>query len=311
MMAMERKWYSEAPNPDEDALRAEVEAEDKADESAYAEEAARAEAKMAEVAPLLKAANLTEADIDQKNQEAKIEGQHSLQRAQSLLSVPPMDIDELHAKDMSVTQGVARASTLKGNPSWSGFIWNASYGGWWSNWNGEGEEVPYTVINTGAERIDSRVQTWGEGWYDGDYSRAHGYLAFRFNPPSWGHLHIHVWPWLHGYWNVSSDDKWYNSSRGRVEVDTWMDVHQNFWRSRQYRRRLTVAGDDINRWGRIDRQYHHGYYTNVGANDTVTIRVGLHHYAYARSSNGRARVDFLSGSGNYVWAPYVYWYLHT
>jgi hypothetical protein len=73
-----------------------------------------------------------------------------------------------------------------------------------------------------------------------------------------------------------------------------------------------MGGDELHptRYGRIDGQYANSYYMNVGANDTVTIRVGVQLYCYARASGGRSKLDFRAGAANYVHIPYVYWYLH-
>jgi hypothetical protein len=73
-----------------------------------------------------------------------------------------------------------------------------------------------------------------------------------------------------------------------------------------------MAGDELHpeRSDRIDRQYGISFYTNVGERDVVTTRVGVRLYCYARASGGRSRLDFQTGAANYVYVPYVYWYLH-
>ena len=118
---------------------------------------------------------------------------------------------------------------------------------------------------------------------------------------------------MHGYYSLYSNDAWYKGESARAEVDTWADVHQNYWRARQYRRRFTMAGDELHpeRSDRIDRQYGNHYYTNVGASDTVTIRVGVRLYCHAKASGGRSRLNFQTGGADYVYVPYVYWYLHN
>jgi hypothetical protein len=311
-MKITSAWQSDIPNPDEEFLKAEFEAETESLERSATAESDYSKRKQARLEPLVRATNLSGRDIDRMNKQAKLASRSSLQRAVSQVIDPSLDLEALHTKDLEVAKSVAKDLTPGGNPYWQGFVWSPSYGGWWHNWNGEGEEVPYTVVNVSSERIDSRTQAYGEGWWDGDYSRAHGYLAFRFNPPSWGHLHIHVYPWFHGYYSLYSNDEWYNSEYAKAVVDSWIDIHQNFWRSRQYVRRFTLAGDELHptRWGRIDAQYSQSYYTNVGAGDTVTIRVGAHLYSYARAGGSHSVLNFIDGSGNYVLVPYVYWYLH-
>ena len=109
-----------------------------------------------------------------------------------------------------------------------------------------------------------------------------------------------------------SNDKWYTSGYARAEIDTWIQVHQNYWRPRHSHRRFTYAGDELHptRSGRIDRQYGDNYYTNVGEGDTVTVRVGVRLHCYARASGSCAILNFQAGAANYVYVPYVYWYLH-
>lgn len=310
-MRIKSAWKSDIPNPDEKYLKAEFEAEIQDLQRSFEEDEEYSKGKLTQVEPLVRASGLSSKDIDRMNAEAKLASRHSLQKAESALNTPSLDIDALHAQDLAAAKRVGKNLSRGGNPYWQGFIWNASYGGWWSNWNGEGEEVPYTVT-TPPERIDSRTQAYGEGWWDGDYSKAHAYLAFRFNPPSWGHLHIHVYPWFHGYYSLYSNDTWYNSEYVRAEVDHWVDVHQNFWRSRQYVRRFTLSGYELHptRSGRIDAHYAQHYYTNVGSGDTVTIRVGARLYSYARAGGTHSVLNFLSGGANYISVPYVYWYLH-
>ena len=198
-------------------------------------------------------------------------------------------------------------------PAWAGFIWHASFCGGWMCWNGEAEERPRVICdNMKANRVEPRAQAYGEWWWDGDWSSVHGYLGFRLTPPSWDHLHIHTGLWLHGWYHLYSNDHWYNSAYALADLRTWVQVHQNFWRGRQYRRQFYMRGDELHptRCGRIDRLCRHSYYTNVGAGDTVTIMVGAYLHCYARAGGNHSILDFMTGAANYVYIPYVYWYLH-
>jgi len=73
-----------------------------------------------------------------------------------------------------------------------------------------------------------------------------------------------------------------------------------------------MGGYELNpeRSGRRDTQYVNSFYTNVGENDMVTIRVGVRLYCRAKASGGRSKLNFQVGAANYVYVPYVYWYLH-
>jgi hypothetical protein len=312
MATLKTEWKSTKPNPDERHLKALFRAETDSLKGALSEERALLRLKQANILPLVKGSGLKQGDITKLLQKGAALSKKSLTASERQLLKPSFDPKALHDQDLKLAQANAELIKGPGNPSWSGYLWNASYGGWWMSWNGESEEVPSITFNFGAKRFDVRAQAWGEGWWDADFSKVHGYFAYKFNPPSWGHLHIYAYPWLHGYYSLYSDDEWYNGEYAKAVVDTWTDVHQNFWRSRRYHRRFTLAGDELHpsRSDRIDQQYGNHYYTNVGAGDTVTIRVGVHLYCYARASGGRAKLNFQAGVGNYVYVPYIYWYLH-
>jgi hypothetical protein len=305
------EWQSTEPNPDEEHLKTLWQAEIKNDERALAKTEELSRQRQANMMPLLKGSGLSQADITKRLKEGAGLSKKSLREAERELAKPPLDFKVLHKQDLERVK--ANAERMGGgNPSWSGVIWDAGFGGAWWSWNGEAEEVPGVTFGVGGNRVDPRTQAWGEGWWDTDWSRMHAYLAFRFSPPSWGHLHVYTYPWMHGYYCLYSNDEWWNSEYARAELDTWVDLHQNFWRGRQYRRRFTMAGDELHpeRCGRVDSQYSHAYFTNVGAGDTVTIRVGAQLYCKARASGGRSKLNFQAGAANYIYVPYVYWYLH-
>ena len=306
------KSESEKPNPDEGHLKAQLETEVRTHRGTLVEAEQHAKRKKNTIAPLVAASGLSEEQIDEQIKEAKSRSQLSLNKSQANIADPHIDIEALHQEDLKLVRSNAERMEPGGNPYWQGYIWNPSYCGWWSRWNGESEEVPSIACNTAANRIDPRTQAYGEGWFDGDFSRTHGYLAFRFNPPSWGHLHLRVYPWFHGYYHLYSNDEWYNSEYASARLHSWIDVYQYQWISRQYQTLFSLGGSELHptRNGRVDTRYTQSYYTNVGANDRVTIRVGAYLNCYARAGGSHAILDFRSGTGNYIYVPYVYWYLH-
>ena len=305
------EFKSTKPNPDEEHLKTLWQAEIKNLEMSFAEEEEASKRRKANTLPLLKAVGFSEEKIDQLLKEDKELSVKSLKMTERQVIEPPINFKPLHEQDLELAQ--TNAKLIKShNPYWWGYIFNASYGGGWWAYNGEGEEIPNVTFQVGTNRFDPRTQAWGEGWWDADFSEIHAYLAFTFRPPSWGHLHIVTPSWLHGYYNLYSNDTWYKSEYARAEVDTWVQVHQNYWRSRQHRRRFTMSGYELHpeRAGRMDAQYVDSSYTNVGENDTVTIRVGVRLYCRAKASGGRSKLNFQAGGANYVYVPYVYWYLH-
>ena len=313
MAKLKKEFKSTKPNPDEEHLRALWQAESKDLERSLAEEVRVSQRRRENTLPLLKAGGLSEGDVARLLKEDRALSNRALSEAKQKIAVPPVavDFEALEKQDLKLVR--TNAERMEGhNPSWWGYDWSANYGGWWKCWNGEAEEVPSVSFNVGANRFDPRAQAYGEGWWDGDFSQINAYLAFQFRPPSWGILRIYTPPWLHGYYMLYSNDKWYTSGYARVELDTWIHVHQNYWRPRHSHRRFTYGGDELHptRSGRIDRQYGDNYYTNVGEGDMVTVRVGVRLYCYARASGSCAILNFQAGAANYIYVPYIYWHLH-
>lgn len=310
-MKIKKEGKGEKPDPDEKSLKEEFEAETKDLEESAAAEKEQSRRKQANIEPLIKASGFSMEDINRKVNQAKSDSRASLQKDEPQLLKPLFDIEARHAQDQALAKRVSEQLSEKGNPYWNGYIWHPSYAWRWMSWNGEAEEVPNVTFNTSNNRFDPRAQAWGEGLWDADWSLIHGYLAFTFSPPSWGRLYVYVSPWLHGYYHLFSNDEWWNREYARAELDTWVDLYQNFRRNRQYRRRLTIGGAELHpvRYGRIDRGCSHSYYTNVGQGDLVTIRVGVRLYCYARAGGSHSILNFQSGAANYVKVPYIYWYL--
>lgn len=311
MATLKTEWKSTEPNPDEDHLKTLWQKENENFERTLAKAAEASKRRKDKTLPLVKASGLTQADIDKFLKEDKDLSAKSLKEVEQQLAMQPIDFKALHQKDHELAQANAKR-IVEHNPSWSGYIWNPSYGGWWSSWNGEAEEIPNVTFDVGANRFDPRAQAWGEGWYDSDFSKLDVYLAFRLTPPSWGHLHVYVYYWMHGYYSLYSNDTWYKSEYAKAELNTWVDAHQNYWRSRDFRRRFIMSGYELHptRADRIDRFYSHSFYTNVGERDLITIRSGVQLYCRGKANGGRAKLNFQAGSANYVYVPYVYWYLH-
>jgi hypothetical protein len=311
MPNIKSKWESTDKVPDEEFLKGqwkkELELEEKTE--ALAEESAKRKNESKSNKKLIEAAGL---DERKHKKEDKERSRKALRDSAEILAKPSVDIEKVHKDELDLAKKNAGRLESPGNPHWQGFLFNASYGGWCSSWNGESEEVPHVSFDVGAKRFDPRVQAYGEGWYDSDYSRIDAYLAFTFRPPSWGRLIVRTYPWLHGFYNLYSDDTWYKSEYARAELDTWVQVHQNFWRYRQSYRRFTMGGYELHptRYGRFDSSYYHYYSVDVGTTDTVTIRVGVNLYCRGKACGGRSILDFRSGAANFVYVPYIYWYLY-
>ena len=308
------QWESTQPNPDEKYLKAIWEDEVNSMEKAFAEEAAEAKRRQTSIMPLVKAAGLNQQEITLRLKELDSLSKKTITLSAQQVSVPPaVDFGQLEKMDLELVKNIEKKSKELKSTTYQGYVTKASYGGYWYVYNGEAEEKPSTSFTVSQNRFDPKAQSYGEGWYDVDYSKINVYLAFVFNSPAWGQLEIKTYPWLHGYYSLYSNDDWYNSGHARAEVDTWVDVCQNYTRPRQSYRRFTMAGYELHptRSGRIDTQYGHSYYTDIGENDTVTVRVGVQLYCRVSASGSHSILNFNAGSANYVYVPYIYWRIYT
>lgn len=300
-------------NPDEDFLNALIDRENDCLRASISEEPIGVKRKLDNLKPVLETAKMTPAMINEEIKHRSLLAKTALTRAMPLISEPAVDIEALHKQDLQLAEELGKKLESPGNPHWQGFIWNPAYAGAWWTYNGEGEEKPGYQFWSGPKNVDIKSQAYGEGWFDGDYSKIHGYLGFKLhNLPSWGILRIYVPIWVHGYYSLYSNDEWWNSEYARATLHTWVDVHQNFWRPRQYAKRFNMQGDELHptRYGRIDTYYPHTYRTTVGSSDTVTIRAGALTDCYARAGGTHSILNLLSGNANYIYIPYIYWYLY-
>jgi len=148
------EFKSTAPNPDEEHLKTLWQAEMKNFEMSLAEEKEILNRRKANTLPLIKAAGFSEEKINQILREDKALSKKSLEKAERKVAEPPINFKVFHEQDLRLVKANAERNT-EHNPSWSGCLFNANYGGWWWDYNGETEERPSVNINVGAERIDT------------------------------------------------------------------------------------------------------------------------------------------------------------
>ncbi len=299
-------------DPDLEYLKRQIEAENKWALSTINAEVRADRSKLTDIKTMAEIRRTSVDVINRKVIEEETRSYDAFLEAKSEVSEPNFDMVEIQEKELALAQKIEAELTSSGNPYAQGYLNNPSYAGWWSSWNGESEERPSHQYWSGPRNMDVKAQAFGEGWYDSDYSKIHGYLAYKLNPPFYGILRITVWPWVHAWWSLYSNDTWYSSKYARVSLYTWVDLHQHWWRSRQYAQRFTKGGDEIHptQRGRIDAGYFHVYEANVAHSDTVTIRVGVQAYGRAKGGGSHAAMDVMSGSGNYFYVPHVHWYLY-
>jgi hypothetical protein len=305
------EWESTKPNPDEKHLKAvwTVEIENLKRSREYIEKVSQR--RRANGLAALKKVGLGHADVEKLVKEDAVGSMQFYKESKSRLVKPTIDIEALHKDDLKLAEEHEKRIKPTGNPAWAGYIRQASYGGHWIGYEGDAHEVPHVTWDVPANRLDADAHAWGKGCYDQDFSEIHAYLAFTIKPPSWGHLQIYTSPWLHGWFSLYSDDEWYNDVYTHATVDAWCDSYQHFWSPRTYQLQFNLGGPEIHPAyaNRIDHPLSITHSRNVGEHDTVTIRVGIKIYCFAKASAAHSIVDFLTGDANYVWIPYVYWKL--
>ncbi len=303
------KWESTSPNPDEKHLKALWQAEMKNLKRCHSQTKKASQRRRTNILAVLKKTGLSHQDIAKVVKEEEVLSREYLKASESQLAKPPFDIEILHEQHLKLVRANADRMKSKGNPDWSGYIWHAVNGGFWKNWEGDSTDIPEARITHPWNRFVANAKARGKGCFDLDFSEIHAYLVFKFNPPSWGRLYIYTCPWVHGFYHLYANDEWFNDEYACAELHTWCDVHQNFWRVRQYRGHFRHAGPEFHPFrGRLDTQYTHEYLTDVGEGEPVTIRVGIRLYCSARA-NGSASLMHFIGDENYVHFPYIFWNL--
>lgn len=311
MAAIMTEWESTGPLPDEEHLKALWHAEIESLERSLAEGEELSRRREASMLPLMEASGLSQGDISERLEESADRSRRSLEESEPQLAKSPIDFEALHEQELSIV--LANAERMEGhNPGWGGVIRKPLLNGYLMWWGDRPFEKPSVTFNPGARRFEPRAHAWGKGWWYEDKTALSAFFLYRLTPPSWGHLHIHTGLWLHGYYSLYSDDEWWKGERALAEVETFVRAHQGRWRSRQLQRRWHMSGDELNptRYGRIDRLCEHIYAVHVSAGADVHIMVGVHLRCEGRASGGRALLDFSRGADNYVYSPYVFWFLH-
>jgi hypothetical protein len=129
-------------------------------------------------------------------------------------------------------------------------------------------------------------------------------LYFAFWPRQNGHVRAYVPYYTRGWYQIRSNDKWYNSKEAVVDLDMNVQLFQNYWGGDIKNDVFRIKDDNINRNGRIDRSgslYSGGI--PVGANKWVIAEVAVRARVETEGSGSLATLNFKSPDNIYI--PYV------
>lgn len=129
---------------------------------------------------------------------------------------------------------------------------------------------------------------------------------YYFVPSANRYYGINVYTNYRGFYIVKSDDHWYDSQFAQVVLSNRVNVYQYNWKGWDSVDVLNVSGDNINVNSRFDDNQNHYYSALLAAGDGAWILNRVRLYVYARGGTAYSKLDFGTGAGNYVIAPYVY-----
>lgn len=129
---------------------------------------------------------------------------------------------------------------------------------------------------------------------------------YYFVPSTARFYGINPYTYYRGFYIVKSDDSWYDSHYARAVVSSHVNVYQYNWKGWNSVNELDVGNDNINVNQRFDTLRNHYYSALLGANDGAWILNRVKLWVYARGGSAFSKLDFGTGAGNYITAPYVY-----
>lgn len=150
----------------------------------------------------------------------------------------------------------------------------------------------------------ARARGDGLGWTDDNDVTTWVKLFFAFWPGRNGHIRVLVPYITRGWYQIYSNDKWWNSKEATVDLEMHVRLHQNFWAGNAREDVFRLHDDNINRNGRIDRSgnFFSGSMA-VGAGRWVIAEVAVRARVETEGSGSSARLDFRNP--DFVRIPWV------
>lgn len=156
--------------------------------------------------------------------------------------------------------------------------------------------------------VEQNPWVWaqGSGWWGEASTSIEVDFWYYFVPSAFRFYGINPYTTYRGFYIVQSDDKWYTSEAARAVLSNSVNVYQYNWKGWDSIDLLNVSGDNINVNSRFDDTRNHYYSALLAAGDGAWILNRVRLYVYARGGSAYSKLDFGTGAGNYIVAPYVY-----
>ncbi|WP_456402055.1 hypothetical protein [Hydrogenimonas sp.] len=230
-----------------------------------------------------------------------------VEEAESLLaSKSSLALDEAINLQLMMESNVAIETTGGSTPGH--YYDHHPYHGWGGVYrhNEGGVTTGSGVFDTAANKMFPYAYARGDGSGITDDNDVTTWvkLFFAFWPRRNGHIRVLV-PYLtRGWYQIYSNDKWYNSKEATVDLELHVRLHQNYWAGSAKEDIFRLHDDNINRNGRIDRsgQLYSGSMA-IGADRWVIAEVGIRARVETEGSGSTARLDFRAP--DFVRIPWV------
>ena len=261
------------------------------------------EAEMLDVTAALK---IKASSLEEENrQESDLSGSLAKEAEEELAS--SAEVDDLEIVQQVVLDTNLNIQTVAGSGPGRYYDHNP-YNGWGRYyWHNEGG---VTTGSAGFSRTARKMYPYahargdGSGISDDNDVTTWVKLYFAFWPRQNGHVRAYVPYYTRGWYQIRSNDKWYNSKEALVDLDLNVQLHQNYWGGHVRDDIFHLADDNINRNGRIDRSgslYSGGI--PIGANKWVIAEVAVRARVETEGSGTIATLNFRSS--DYIYVPYV------
>ncbi len=139
----------------------------------------------------------------------------------------------------------------------------------------------------------AHAQGDGLGWTDDNDVTTYGRFFYAFWPRKIGTVRVFLPVVTRGWYQIRSNDKWWNSKEAVVDLRASVRLYQNYWSPTVERRLFRRADDNINESGRLD--LYQAFYSAsmaVGANKWVIAQVSLRLRVETEGSGTLATLSF-------------------
>ncbi len=196
-------------------------------------------------------------------------------QAEDNLQTNDLEIDVISEEELD--QFVFETQTVGGGAS--GYYWDTlPYHVWGRVYkHNEGGLTQGSQVLIRSERkmyLYAKARGAGLGITDDNDVTVYGKFFYAFYPRKIGTVRVYVPVTTRGWYQLRSNDKWWNSKEAKAFLTLKVRLHQNFWGPAKKRRIFARGGDNISAADRLDRrQSIYSDPLTVGANKWVIAEV--------------------------------------